>query len=300
MGHRDRFVKQYRALKQFYLQSSTLRYFKTLITVPRLEENPPNFLNSSDLGRHVTPVVIVPSEPPPQTEGTLVTFDTESSVDGSERNGSISPDLLVERDRYIEHLLHQIEQMTAEMNRIRAESQRQVDSLRQNILDLELRLAEKDSELQEAIQGREDIERKLSEAAKSAQLGSVVQLQLQEAEKRAKGIEEKFAKLKEVYQKLRDEHINLLRQKAETDKKLGVTSSALEQSNKLNTELQESLEHAKTTAKEATDELETLRSSQDDKVQVLITEKQELATLKEQLQTKCVDVEQQVTNSKVR
>ena len=140
MGHRDRFVKQYRALKQFYLQSSTLRYFKTLITVPRLEENPPNFLNSSDLGRHVTPVVIVPSEPPPQTEGTLVTFDTESSVDGSERNGSISPDLLVERDRYIEHLLHQIEQMTAEMNRNWEESKRQVDSLRQIIFDLKLRL----------------------------------------------------------------------------------------------------------------------------------------------------------------
>jgi hypothetical protein len=107
VGHRDRFVKQYKALYQFYMQSSTLQYFKTLITVPHLEENPPNFLISSDLGCHVTPVVIVPSKPP-QTEDTLVTFDTESSVKGLERYGSISPDLLVERDRYVGHLLFRI------------------------------------------------------------------------------------------------------------------------------------------------------------------------------------------------
>ena len=122
------------------MQSSTLQYFKSLITVPRLEENPPNFLISSDLGCHVTPVAIVPSKPPPQTEGTLVTLGTEPSVDGSERNGSISPDLPVESDRYIEHLLYQIDQMTVEMNRNVAESKRQVDSLRQNTLDLQLRL----------------------------------------------------------------------------------------------------------------------------------------------------------------
>ena len=62
----------------------------------------------------MTPVVVVPSEPAPAAaaaaaEATLVSFDAESvaeSVDGTER--SVSPDLLVERDRYIEHLLHQV------------------------------------------------------------------------------------------------------------------------------------------------------------------------------------------------
>ena len=42
----------------------------------------------------------------------------------------------------------QIEQMTAELHRLRSEAQRQTDSLRQTIVDLELRLAEKESELQ--------------------------------------------------------------------------------------------------------------------------------------------------------
>ena len=37
-GHRLRFLKQFKALRQFYLQSSTLQYFKTLIQVPYLDE----------------------------------------------------------------------------------------------------------------------------------------------------------------------------------------------------------------------------------------------------------------------
>ena len=37
---------------------------------------------------------------------------------------------------------------------------------------------------QEAVQGRDEVEEKLSQAAQSAQLGSVVQLQLQQTEKR--------------------------------------------------------------------------------------------------------------------
>lgn len=41
-----------------------------------------------------------------------------------------------------------------------------------------------------------------------------------EAEARAKAADEKFVKLREVYQKLRAEHISLLRTNGETQKKL--------------------------------------------------------------------------------
>ena len=120
-GHRIRFLKQFKALRQFYLQSSTLQYFKTLIQVPNLDEvsfgivpyfihfthvmktiiffffflqSPPNFLISSELSRHVTPVVILPNEAlqPPQVEETLVQLES----DIPERN-DCSPDLLLER-----------------------------------------------------------------------------------------------------------------------------------------------------------------------------------------------------------
>ena len=83
------------------------------------------------------------------------------------------------RDRYIEHLLHQIEQLTTELEYVRMESLRQSEALQHKLVEFEMRLSEKQLEVDEALQGKEDIEKKLSEAAQSAQEGSVVQLQLQ-------------------------------------------------------------------------------------------------------------------------
>lgn len=85
---------------------------------------------------------------------------------------------LFHRDRYIEHLLHQLEQLSAELNKIRSDYNQEIGGLREEIFNLESRLAEKESEIEEALKQKEDIERKLSEAAQSAQIGSVVQLQL--------------------------------------------------------------------------------------------------------------------------
>ena len=64
------------------------------------------------------------------------------------------------------------------MRKVRSEYNQENGILRQEILNLELRLSEKEYEIEEALKDKEDIERKLSEAAQSAQMGSVVQLQL--------------------------------------------------------------------------------------------------------------------------
>ncbi len=64
------------------------------------------------------------------------------------------------------------------MRKVRAEYNEENGILRQEILNLELRLSEKENEIEEALKDKDDIERKLSEAAQSAQMGSVVQLQL--------------------------------------------------------------------------------------------------------------------------
>lgn len=37
-GHRERFIKQFRALKKFYESTSNLQYFKDLIAIPPLPE----------------------------------------------------------------------------------------------------------------------------------------------------------------------------------------------------------------------------------------------------------------------
>ncbi len=94
--------------------------------------------------------------------------------------------------------------------------------------------------------------------------------------KRAKGWEDKFVKLKDVYQKLRDEHIKLLRQKAEVDKKFSAANTSLEQSNKIQCELQDSLELSKTSLKDAENELNMLKTAEVAKIQLLGDEKIEL------------------------
>jgi huntingtin interacting protein 1 len=98
-------------------------------------------------------------------------------------------------------------------------------------------------------------------------------------EKRSKGWEEKFVKLKDVYQKLRDEHINLLRQKAEADKKLSVANAAIDQSNKIQAEM----ELSKSSAEEVAKDLQSIKLNQDEKINLLIEEKEELVKSNYQL-----------------
>jgi hypothetical protein len=71
-----------------------------------------------------------------------------------------------------------LEQLSAELRKVRTEYNQENRILRQELLNLEMRLSEKENEIEEAQKDKEDIERKLSEAAQSAQMGSVVQLQL--------------------------------------------------------------------------------------------------------------------------
>uniref|UniRef100_A0A8D0G739 Huntingtin interacting protein 1 n=1 Tax=Sphenodon punctatus TaxID=8508 RepID=A0A8D0G739_SPHPU len=80
-GHRDRFLEQFRKLKDLFYRSSNLQYFKRLIQIPQLPENPPNFLRASALSEHISPVVVIPAEassPDSEPITDLVEMDTSS------------------------------------------------------------------------------------------------------------------------------------------------------------------------------------------------------------------------------
>jgi hypothetical protein len=98
----------------FYLSHNICEYLSEvkLLTpvVPALcSQTPPNFLVQSDLGRYRTPVVILPPEDTSHpndsdnaVDGNLVDMSDINSVTGdlvdlNHRNGSISPDVLAER-----------------------------------------------------------------------------------------------------------------------------------------------------------------------------------------------------------
>jgi huntingtin interacting protein 1 len=104
-GHRDRFLKQFKLLKQFYQNTSNLQYFKDLIAIPPLPENPPNFLIQSDLRTYVTQEVVVPQEIEEEhpAEASLIdTSDVADTIDShSSNSASPSPahqEVIAERD----------------------------------------------------------------------------------------------------------------------------------------------------------------------------------------------------------
>lgn len=93
-GHRDRFLCQHKALKNFYINTSNLQYFRTLIQIPHLSDRPPNFLIASDLQQHVAPQVIMISssaerESPDQV---LVNLEDESSLGNEDLESNVSFD----------------------------------------------------------------------------------------------------------------------------------------------------------------------------------------------------------------
>ncbi|XP_053376325.1 huntingtin-interacting protein 1-like isoform X2 [Mercenaria mercenaria] len=240
-GHRDRFLSQYKKLKEFYFQSSNLQYFKNLVTVPLLPDEPPNFLIQSEFNKHVKPVAVVPNEPEPEPERDSITPEPEvvaDLIDTSEDkfdaafgnqnenfNFNGGPPEIDERDLLIERLTKEIQQLRAELERVKSEDQRIIQSLRDEISKLEKILSELRLSADKALQDNDNLKAELSKA--KVHMGAAVKLT--EAEKHSKANEEKFKKMKDVYQKLRDEHVSLLRQHGEVTKQNATDKKTLEE-----------------------------------------------------------------------
>ena len=197
-GHAQRFLAQFERLRKFYTQCSNLQYFKHLVQVPSLPTQPPNFAVIAELSSHVTPVAVVAAVPEEEPEEIVEMPEP--------------PPLADERERYIDQLLGELE--AAQQRLAREEDVRA--SLEQRLHLTEERVRE-----QEAMVDRLKAEVETNLSTITALTGMVEEAQAMQGgkEDKNKTLEEKFLKLKEVYQKLREEHITLLRQKAEVDKR---------------------------------------------------------------------------------
>ncbi|XP_054288855.1 huntingtin-interacting protein 1 isoform X6 [Macrosteles quadrilineatus] len=305
-GHRQRFLNQFRELRKFYIAASMLQYFKNLIQIPSLPENPPNLLIQAELRSYVTPVVILPEEPPEEPPITSATADlVDISATNNHTNGSVSPDVLAQRDHLIEHLQGEVSRLRLEAQRLAASHQQDVaqlhelsEQLHERVSALETDLATKESELEHEKQQKEELLQLTDAAAK-----------FHEADKKAKTFEEKFQKLKEVYSKLRDEHIQLIRQKADVDKQLAtVKTNSLDQEaekTRLEQVLEElaSLQVSADTAAEHNQALSSRvewvsaeKEKLENELQDLLSQKEDLDTRMDNLQRKLSDSQQQQTD----
>lgn len=237
-GHRDRFLQCYRRLKDFYFKCRNLQYFKHLVQVPSLPDDPPNFLVASDFSKHVKPVAVVPDlEPEPDADNDSVDnlidtaipdetqFDQafgDSNVLGGAFNFNGKPD---ERDLLIEQLRAEIQELKFELERLRLADQRQIDALTDEVNKLKKILSELRLSADKSLKENEMLKRDLEVARAETEAAS----KLPEAEKNAKANMEKFQKMKDIYSKLREEHVQLLRTNAEINKQSAADKRALEE-----------------------------------------------------------------------
>ncbi|XP_078049059.1 huntingtin interacting protein 1 [Augochlora pura] len=267
-GHRDRFSKQFQELKKFYNTVKQRQYFKALITIPSLPENPPNFLIQSELRSYVTPRVELPEESLDSeavVDSLIDTSDTNSlpgdQLD-STRNGSISPDTLAERESLIDHLHQEISRQRQELHRVLTEHQQIVEVHQDRETQLETSLIAKCSELEQEKQINQD----------SLKQKADMMVKVHESEEKYKTLEEKFQKLKDVYAKLREEHISLIRKKADVDKQLGLLKVSQAQSERRTNDAERRL-----------DELMQAQTINEQEGRKIVEAQQDLDDLKQQL-----------------
>ncbi|XP_059171925.1 huntingtin-interacting protein 1-like isoform X2 [Physella acuta] len=229
-GHRDRFLQCYKKLKEFYFKCSNLQYFKHLVQVPALPENPPNFLIASDFTKHIKPAAVVKEvEPEPDADTDSVDNLIDMSIPEQVPEVASRPPEPDERDFLIERLRREIQQLRDELNRLRVEDQRIISGLNDEISKLEKILSELRLSANKSLKENEGLKKDIEQLKADALAAS----KLPEAEKHAKANQEKFQKMKEIYSKLREEHVSLLRNHDSLTKQLAAEKKTAEEKDQI-------------------------------------------------------------------
>ncbi|KAM6946267.1 huntingtin-interacting protein 1 [Aplochiton taeniatus] len=298
-GHRDRFQEQFKKLKSLFYRSSNLQYFKRLIQIPQLPENPPNFLRASALSEHISPVVVIPAEASsPETEHMVETedlvdtdipvlpaavetkfddlFGTSAANDPfnfSGQNGLRKDD----KDRMIEQLTREIQALKEELESFRLESGRLCGALRGRVSELEAELAEQSHLSMQALGESEFLKAELDDLRRARQDTEKEQRTLTEIEKKAQANEQRYTKLKEKYSELVQNHADLLRKNAEVTRQMTVAQAAQDEVEVVRREMQEKVKAAQEVAqKQEQQQLEELQGLHRE----LASSRTELDTLK--------------------
>ncbi|XP_037846418.1 huntingtin-interacting protein 1 isoform X2 [Chlorocebus sabaeus] len=294
-GHRDRFMEQFTKLKELFYRSSNLQYFKRLIQIPQLPENPPNFLRASALSEHISPVVVIPAETSSPDSEPVLEKDDLMDMDASQQSlfdnkfddifgSSFSSDPFNfnsqngvnkdEKDHLIERLYREISGLKAQLENMKTESQRVVLQLKGRVSELEAELAEQQHLRQQAADDCEFLRAELDELRRQREDTEKAQRSLSEIERKAQANEQRYSKLKEKYSELVQNHADLLRKNAEVTKQVSVARQAQVDLEREKKQLEDSLERISDQGQRKTQE----------QLEVLESLKQELATSQRELQ----------------
>ncbi|XP_007518015.1 huntingtin-interacting protein 1 isoform X2 [Erinaceus europaeus] len=294
-GHRDRFMEQFTKLKDLFYRSCNLQYFKRLIQIPQLPENPPNFLRASALSEHISPVVVIPAEASSPDSEPVLDKDDLMDMDASQQNAfdnkfddifgsSFSSDPFNfnsqngvnkdEKDHIIEQLHREIAALKAQLESLKTESQRAMLQLKGQVSELEAELAEQQHLRQQAADDCEFLRAELDELKRKREDTEKAQRSLTEIERKAQANEQRYSKLKEKYSELVQSHADLLRKNAEVTKQVSLARQAQADMEREKQEVEDSFQRLSEQAQKKTHE----------QTEVLESLKRELASSKQELQ----------------
>lgn len=247
-GHRERFNRQYLAMRKYYNEARKMKYFESLVQIPVLEPDPPQFLLPGQM-------VATPSE----TSGTPTSPRRNSLADvpmataslPTGRISSVSPLPRQESDPTFSAVFGSSQSFDKEFNfgsfrsSISEEPPREEDDERealvaqmaQEILELKAKVAKLEGDLEkgrqlmmalreqmEKLQKERDEYQQIAEQACSENVALKEELETAKLTSEEASLntvkEEKFTKLKASYLKLRDEHVQLLREEGDVRKQL--------------------------------------------------------------------------------
>ncbi|KAM5181342.1 huntingtin-interacting protein 1 [Mantella aurantiaca] len=320
-GHRDRFMEQFQKLKDLFYRSSNLQYFKRLLQIPQLPENPPNFLRASALSEHISPVVLIPTGNSPPDGETLVETDDlvgmDSSSQGmpenkfddifgssfsndpfnfSSQNGMTRDD----KDRLIEQLYKEIAILRDEMENFKAENHRLVVHLKGRIQELEAELAEQKHLREQAVDENEFLRTELEDLQRMKQDTEKAQKNVTEIERKSIANEQRYTKLKEKYAELVQSHADLLRKNAEVTKQMTLAREALGDVERSKKELEDSYqrvnEHTQRKAQEQIQEMDGLQGALESSKQEIQLLKSSMKTSKQESQAQVKEIEDSIVH----
>ncbi|KAM5192790.1 huntingtin-interacting protein 1-related protein [Mantella aurantiaca] len=290
-GHRDRFHEQFHSLKNFFKRASDMLYFKRLIQIPRLPDNPPNFLRASALEEHVKPVVVMANEAPeeeepPQTQS-LIEINNAQPVEQQvvedifqQTFGPPNGLMIDDRDLQIENLKKEIELLRSELEKMKLEAQKYIMQLKGQINTLEAEVEEQRKQKQKALVDNEQLRDELERLRKQKQESDKTQGLYTEMEKKVQATEVRYNKLKEKHNELINVHAGLLRKNADTAKQLTVSQQNQEEVARIKEELAFQMDQVKRESEikleEQTFQIEQLKTEVESR-------KEELTRLQESL-----------------
>uniref|UniRef100_A0AAQ5WWJ5 I/LWEQ domain-containing protein n=1 Tax=Amphiprion ocellaris TaxID=80972 RepID=A0AAQ5WWJ5_AMPOC len=224
LGHRERFRDLFMSLTQFFDRAREMEFFKSVIRIPDLPDEPPNFLRAAALAEHKKPVVVMPNEERYEEE------EVESRPEF--RSASPMPQVQTEN----ESLKRELEVLKPELQLIKSEAQRCVTELKSQVNRLESEVEEQRTHKQMAMVENEHLRMEV-EALRSTNVANVgAQIGFKEADSRAQAAEMRFSQLKERHAELVTSHADLMKKNAETVKLL--SSSKQDQDHLLRAKMQ--------------------------------------------------------------